>query len=99
MPSVTLFSMSSMENSHTAFHRGTAPIFAILTSDQTLRLSQLQADPAVAVKVEQLAEKANEGLLSSEERAEYEGYVEANNLLAVLQAEARFRVASQKTGA
>jgi hypothetical protein len=40
-----------------------------------------------------LADKANEGELSDAERAEYEGYVEANNLLAVLQAEARFRLA------
>jgi uncharacterized tellurite resistance protein B-like protein len=90
--------MNSYENSHTAFHRGTAPIFAILTGDQTLRLSQLQADPAVAEKIEQLAEKANEGLLSADERAEYEAYIEANNLLATLQAEARFRIASPKNG-
>jgi hypothetical protein len=90
--------MNASENSHTAFHRGTAPIFAILTSDQTLRLSQLQADPAIASKVEQLAEKANEGTLTPAERAEYEAYIEANNLLAVLQAEARFRVASHQNG-
>ena len=38
------------------------------------------------------AEKANEGELSEADRAEYEAYIEANNLLSVLQAEARFRL-------
>jgi len=42
--------------------------------------------------LEELAEKANEGELSAAERAEYEAYIEANNLLAVLQAEARYRL-------
>ena len=79
-----------------AFHRGTAPIFAILTDEQLRRLSQLQADPSLADRVDELAAKANEGELTSEERDEYEAYIEANNLMAILQAEARFRL--QPTG-
>ena len=75
-----------------AFHRGTAPIFSILTSDQTRRLAELQGDPGLAERVAELAEQANEGELSPADRGEYEGYIEANNLLAVLQAEARFRL-------
>ncbi|HVX10866.1 MAG TPA: hypothetical protein VHC22_06770 [Pirellulales bacterium] len=43
-----------------------------------------------------LSQKANEGELSEAERAEYEAYIEANNLLAVLQAEARFRLSEQR---
>jgi len=75
-----------------AFHRGTAPIFSILTADQTKRLAELQGDPGLAMRVSELAERANEGELSLADREEYEGYIEANNLLAVLQAEARFRL-------
>jgi hypothetical protein len=75
-----------------AFHRGTAAIFSILTADQTKRLAELQADPALAKRVEELAEQANEGELSSADREEYEAYIEANSLLAVLQAEARYRL-------
>ena len=75
-----------------AFHRGTAPIFAILTDEQMRRLAQLQADPSLADRVDELAAKANEGELTSEERDEYEAYIEANNLMAILQAEARFRL-------
>ncbi len=80
-----------------AFHRGTAPIFALLTDDQMRRLAQLQADPLLSDRVDELAAKANEGELTGEERDEYEAYIEANNLMAILQAEARFRL--QHTGA
>jgi hypothetical protein len=76
-----------------AFHRGTAPIFSILTPDQTKRLAELQADPQLAERAAELAAKANEGELSAADREEYEAYIEANNLLAVLQAEARYRLA------
>jgi hypothetical protein len=77
-----------------AFHRGTAPIFSILTLEQTKRLAELEGDPGLAQRVAELGEKANEGQLSPPDREEYEAYIEANNLLAVLQAEARYRLAS-----
>jgi hypothetical protein len=53
----------------------------------------LEADPALAERVAELAEKANEGELSAGDREEYEAYIEATNLLAILQAEARYRLA------
>jgi len=84
--------MSIADDSQQAFHRGTAPIFALLTPDQTRRLASLEADASLADRLTELASKANEGELSAAERAEYEAYIEANNLLAVLQAEARFRL-------
>lgn len=79
-----------------AFHRGTAPLFALLTPEQTRRLAELQGDRDLADRLEELAEKANEGELSAAEREEYEAYIEANNLLAVLQAEARFHVSQSE---
>lgn len=75
-----------------AFHRGTAPIFSILTVDQTKRLAELEGDPLLADRIAELASKSNEGELSPVDREEYEAYIEANNLLAVLQAEARYRL-------
>ena len=78
-----------------AFHRGTAPIFALLTDEQMRRLAQLQVDPSLADRVDELAAKSNEGELTGEERDEYEAYIEANNLMAILQAEARFRFNQQ----
>jgi len=76
-----------------AFHRGTAPLFSILTAEQTQRLANLEADPASAERVPELAAKANESELSAGDRKEYEAYIDANDLLAVLQAEARYRLA------
>jgi len=75
-----------------AFHRGTAPIFELLTPDQTRRLADLEGDPSLEGRLAELAKKANEGELSQADREEYEAYIEANNFLAVLQAEARFRL-------
>lgn len=90
--------MSSINDSHQAFHRGTAPFFALLTPEQTKKLAQLQCDSSTADRVAELAEKSNEGELSAAERAEYEAYIEANNLLCALQAEARFHLARQNPG-
>ena len=89
--------MSIVSEPHEAFHRGTAPIFALLTPEQTEKLSNLQVDSALDERLAELARKANEGGLAPAERAEYEGYIEANNLLAVLQAEARLRLSSRES--
>jgi glutamyl-tRNA reductase len=40
-------------------------------------------------RIEELACKANEGELTEAERAEYQGYVRANEFVAILQAKAR----------
>jgi hypothetical protein len=85
--------MSPTIESHRAFHRGTAPFFALLTAEQTRKLAEMQGDPNLDERLSELAERANEGELSDVERAEYEGYIEANTLLTVLQAEARFQLA------
>lgn len=88
--------MGVVDESQQAFHRGTAAVFALLTPEQTQQLASLKGDPAIAVRLEDLARKANEGELSATERAEYEAYIEANNFLAILQAEARFRIAHDR---
>ncbi len=86
------FRMNTTAHSQQAFHRGTAPIFAILSKEQMRYLTQLEADASLADRIDQLASKCNEGDLTTEEQEEYEAYIEANNLLAVLQAEAQFRL-------
>ena len=40
-------------------------------------------------RVEELAEKCNQGSLTSDERAEYESYVHVNNVMTMLKAKAR----------
>jgi hypothetical protein len=89
--------MSHTEQSQQAFHRGTAPIFSLLTAEQVRQLADLQADSSLADRLEELSAKANEGDLTDFERSEYEAYIEANNLLATLQAEARFRLTRRES--
>lgn len=52
-------------------------------------LADLQADPDAQARMEILAEKANEGTLSDEERREYESWVRAGTMISLLQAKAR----------
>ena len=49
----------------------------------------LKIDGPTPERREQLAEKANEGLLSTEEFAEYETYAQLRGLLSILQSKAR----------
>jgi hypothetical protein len=55
-------------------------------------LAHLRLDPEALARVEDLAGKANEGLLSTEERAEYRAYIETSELLALMQLRARQRL-------
>ena len=78
-----------------AFDRATMPIFGIFSPEQVHQIADYHADQALQDRITQLAEKANEGELTAEERAEYEGYAHANRFVAVLQAQARRRLSSK----
>ena len=77
-----------------AFDRATEPLFELLSDEQLRRLTSLAPNHALKVRIAELSERAQEGELSAEEVAEYEGYVRANNLVAVLQGIARRRLIS-----
>jgi hypothetical protein len=66
-----------------------APVTECFSQEVAERLVALRADPEVESRIEDLAAKANEGALSAEERAEYEDYIEAVDLIGILQARAR----------
>ena len=53
------------------------------------KVASLRADPATQARVDVLAEKANEGLLTPEEEAEYKCYVDAADIIGIIQAKAR----------
>jgi hypothetical protein len=80
---------------NSAFDRATQPILGILTPEQVHQIADYHADEELQDRIAQLAEKANEGELSDEERSEYEGYIHANRFVAILQAQARRRISSQ----
>jgi hypothetical protein len=75
-----------------AFERGTDPLLDILSEEQAKALVAYSGDGVLRAKIDELASKNTEGLLTEAERAEYEGYVRANNFMSILQAKARKRL-------
>ncbi len=73
-----------------AFDRGIDPVLTmILSVDKARSLVAYRGDAALQGRIEELAAKCNHGDLTDAERSEYEGYVRANNFVAILQAKAR----------
>lgn len=72
------------------------PLAAGLTSEMARYIAEFRADEAVQRRIEELAEKANEGDLTNEERQEYEEFVDAGTLIAILQSKARKRLSLPK---
>ncbi len=84
--------MFPMEHAIHAAHfmdRVLDPLAACLNREAALSIIDLRIDPEIQARVEILAERANEGTLTPEERAEYLSYVEAADLLAIFKLKAR----------
>jgi hypothetical protein len=60
-----------------------------LTPAVASRIAALRADPRLQQRLDELAEKNAKGKLTAQDEAEYEAYVEALDVIAVLQAKAR----------
>ncbi len=65
------------------------PVGQCLTREVALRISQLRADAEIQSRVDELADKANRGVLSDDERDEYEQYVSFSQFVTLLQIKAR----------
>ncbi len=65
------------------------PLGDAMPIDYARKLVELRASPADQARIDELADKCNEGLLTAEEREEYEGYVQAIQVITVLQLKAR----------
>jgi hypothetical protein len=57
--------------------------------DYAKEIVNLRAAPDVQARIDELAEKCNEGQLSELERDEYESYADAIHLIGILQRQAR----------
>jgi hypothetical protein len=68
------------------------PVSTSLNEEAARKLIGLKADAKAQARVAELARKCNEGELTAEERAEYETYVLAGDVIAILQAKARLRL-------
>ena len=65
------------------------PVSRSLNPASARALAEMEADPVAAVRVAFLADKCNEGTLTTMEQREYETYVHAGTLIAILKAKAR----------
>lgn len=64
------------------------PVAQSLNSKAAEMLINLRADEAAQQRIDVLADKCNEDQLTAMERSEYEAYVSAANLIAILQSKA-----------
>lgn len=79
-----------MENSEAqVLDRILDPLGACLNGEVARRLIALRADAETQARVDELADRANEGLLSETERVEYDACRSAFHFITVLQAKAR----------
>ena len=72
------------------------PVSQCFGMETARALAALRVNERTQARVEELAEKCNEGQLSPDERAEYEAYVQASTLIGILQAKARRVLAQTK---
>jgi len=65
------------------------PLSRCLDAESARRVVEMRLDPAIQERLTLLANHANEGALSGEERNEYEALVNAADFVSVLQPKAR----------
>ena len=70
------------------------PLSRCLDAESARRVADFRVDPAVQSRVDVLAERANSGSLSSEERAEYEAFINASDFISILKSKARRQLES-----
>ena len=83
----TLRMSTSCEN--TVLDEVLEPVVRCFTPDVARQVVALRAGPTLQARLDEFASKANEGALTEQEREEYEAYVEAIDLISILQAKAR----------
>src|SRR5262245_60607562 len=65
------------------------PLSRCFNGESAQRVAEYQIDPTGQATVDVLAEKGNEGLITPEEQAEYEAYINADDFIAILKLKAR----------
>jgi hypothetical protein len=79
-----------------ALDRMLDPLSECLTPALARRLVKFRADAATQARIDELADKCNEGDLTPTERREYAAYVRAIHLIAILQSKARQTLAKNR---
>ena len=83
----------SIDHATTGLAKILDPVAQCFTPEVAKRVAELRADPAVQARIDELAAKCNEGTITPEEMAEYDAYIQAMDVVAVLQKKARSLIA------
>ena len=65
------------------------PLSRSLSVEAARSLAAVEITPTIQDRIEELADRSNEGLLTPDERSEYESYVEGAEILSLLKLKAR----------
>ena len=65
------------------------PLSRCLDAESARRVVELRVAPPVERRIDTLAERANDGVLSSDEAAEYEALINAADFISILKIKAR----------
>lgn len=87
--------MMTRRNEAAVLERLLEPVSQSLNIEAARKLIRLKADAKTQARVDELARKCNEGDLTRAERATYERYVAAGNIIAILKAKARLVLAKK----
>jgi hypothetical protein len=84
-------------NTAPALDRLVGTLSECLTPESARRLLALKVDPKLQDRVDYLAGRCSQGLLTSEERAEYGDYVTFGTFVAILKSKARQLLANSQS--
>ncbi|MGH9396166.1 MAG: hypothetical protein ACRD18_04875 [Terriglobia bacterium] len=65
------------------------PLTRCLDFQSARRVSEFRVDPEIQARIDILAEQANEGVLSEDERTEYEAFINAADFISILKLKAQ----------
>jgi hypothetical protein len=79
------------------FEQALDPFVECLTPEAAQRIVALRAEPADQARLDDLAERANAGSLTLEERAEYEKFRAVFHMITLLQSKARMLLGARQS--
>jgi hypothetical protein len=72
------------------------PFSRCLDAESALRVTEFRVDQGVQLRIDALAERANNGVLSENESTEYESFVNAADLISILKLKAGRRLKADR---
>ena len=70
------------------------PLSRCLDTESARRVADFQVAPPVQERIDELAERANEGTITMAERSEYEALINAADIISILKLKARLYLES-----